>query len=227
MAVSIRAKFRIALFFAVFLFPHAAIADIYKYQTASGEIIFTTEPRSDLKLIEVIGSSGKAKKPKAGGAPSAKASNPSGGKDSGAKAVPPPTTPPRDPTHAYDAYIREASEKYGIPFAFIKAVIRIESYFNPRAVSRAGAMGLMQLMPGTARQMQVDDPFDPRQNIMGGTRYLRHLSDRYDGDINLILAAYNAGPGNVAKVGGIPFEGTQRYVRNVYTWYLKYREMEP
>ena len=113
---------------------------------------------------------------------------------------------------------------YGIPVAFIKAVIKIESNFNPRAVSKVGAMGLMQLMPGTAEHMQVSDPFDPHQNILGGTKYLRRLSDRYDGDINLILSGYHAGPGNVAKAGGIPFEKTQQYVRNVYNWYVRYRE---
>ena len=132
----------------------------------------------------------------------------------------------KDASQNYDLIIREASESYGIPYAFIKAVIKIESNFNPRAVSHAGAMGLMQLMPATAEHMGVTDPFDPRQNIMGGTKFLKRLSERYDGDINLILAGYHAGPGNVERVGGIPFEKTQQYVRNVYSWYVRYRESE-
>ena len=84
----------------------------------------------------------------------------------------------------------------------------------------------VKLMPATAEHMRVEDPFDPRQNIMGGVRYLRRLSDRYDGDINLVLSGYHAGPGNVEKAGGIPFEKTQQYVRNVYAWYLRYRDAE-
>ena len=128
-----------------------------------------------------------------------------------------------DNSKAYDSYIQEASQIYNIHAAFIKAVIKIESNFNPKAVSRVGAMGLMQLMPATAAHMNVTDPFDPRQNILGGTRYLRRLADRYDGDINLVLSGYHAGPGNVEKAGGIPFEKTRDYVKNVYTWYVKYR----
>ncbi len=201
--------------------PTAAYADLYRYQTREGEIILTTEPRKDLKLLEVIrdnaSKSSSHSKSSAG-----TASNGSSGHSP--KAGVSPAQAPA--SNRYDDYIAEASEKYQIPTAFIRAVIKIESNFNPRAVSRVGAMGLMQLMPETARHMQVDDPFDPRQNIMGGTRYLRRLSDRYDGDINLVLSGYHAGPGNVEKAGGIPFEKTQQYVRNVYGWYLKYQAEE-
>ncbi|MCL2325916.1 MAG: lytic transglycosylase domain-containing protein [Proteobacteria bacterium] len=184
----------------------AAYADIYRYQTPDGEIVLTTSPRKDLKLIGVIRNDAR---------PAAKApSSPSSPQTKVNAAM-------RE--QAYDAYIEEAANLYGIPKAFIKAVIKIESNFNPRAVSSAGAMGLMQLMPGTAKHMGVEDPFDPRQNIMGGVKYLRRLSDRFDGDINLVLSGYHAGPGNVAKVGGIPFADTQRYIRNVYAWYLRYQ----
>ena len=145
-------------------------------------------------------------------------------KDTGVKKASVPSNVVTDNSKTYDAYIAEASQIYNIPAAFIKAVIKIESNFNPRAVSRVGAMGLMQLMPATASHMKVEDPFDPRQNIMGGTRYLRRLADRYDGDINLVLSGYHAGPGNVEKAGGIPFEKTQNYVKNVYSWYVKYRD---
>ena len=123
---------------------------------------------------------------------------------------------------AYDGIIREASERFDIPFEFIKAVIRVESAFNPGAVSHAGAEGLMQLMPPTAEELGVTNSFDPEQNIMGGTRYLRYLSDRYDGNINLVLSGYNAGPGRVQQYGGIPFEATRRYVQNVYRYYQEY-----
>lgn len=194
--------------------PCAAQADIYRYENANGEIILTTQPRKDLKLIEVIRDSAKPSQPKS----SSLSTRPAASSASEKKSV------SRDASHDYDAYIEEASNLYGIPVAFIKAVIKIESNFNPRAVSRVGAMGLMQLMPATAEHMRVTDPFDPHQNILGGTRYLRRLSDRYDGDINLILSGYHAGPGNVEKAGGIPFEKTQQYVRNVYSWYVRYRE---
>ncbi|RWR05555.1 lytic transglycosylase domain-containing protein [Siminovitchia fortis] len=117
--------------------------------------------------------------------------------------------------------INRAAETYRLPSKLIKAVIRHESNFNTRAVSRTGAAGLMQLMPATARGLGVTDIMDPEQNVMAGAKYLRNMLDKYKGNVKLALAAYNAGPGNVDKYGGIPpFKETQNYVRKVTDTYL-------
>jgi hypothetical protein len=121
-----------------------------------------------------------------------------------------------------DTVINRASRRYGIDASLIKAVIRAESNFNPRAVSSAGAEGLMQLMPGTARGLGVSNSFDPEQNVMAGTRFLKDMLDRYDGDLNSALAAYNWGPGNVdKKTGALPRE-TREYMARVNKYYAEY-----
>ena len=127
--------------------------------------------------------------------------------------------------HRYDTLIEEAAHLYQLPQPFIRAVMRVESDFNPTVVSPAGAMGLMQLMPKTARSMGVSDPFDVRQNILGGARYLRILANRFKGDLVLTVAAYNAGEHAVQKYDGIPpYKETQRYVRRVLKHYYAYRD---
>jgi soluble lytic murein transglycosylase len=127
------------------------------------------------------------------------------------------------PTRAWDGVIARAGRTHKIEPGLVKAVIHTESAFDPKAVSRKGALGLMQLMPRTAAWLGVDDPFDPWQNITGGTRYLRYLMERYEGDLELVLAAYNAGERVVDHYGGIPPYGeTQRYVRKVLSLSNRY-----
>lgn len=124
---------------------------------------------------------------------------------------------------SFDNIIKTASMRYGVEEGLIKAVIRQESNFNPTAVSRAGARGLMQLMPGTAAGLGVRDSFDPEQNIMAGTRFLKDMLDRYNGDVDQALAAYNWGPGNLDKSRGafLPRE-TREYLVKVKRYYAQY-----
>ena len=115
-----------------------------------------------------------------------------------------------------DAIFEAAALRYNVSPNLLKAIAKVESDFRPDATSKAGAMGIMQLMPGTARGLGVTDAYDPEQNIMGGAKYIRQALDQFDGDVQLALAAYNAGPNNVEKYGGIPpFNETQNYVRVV------------
>lgn len=123
----------------------------------------------------------------------------------------------------YDAYISEASQLYSLPEALIRAVIRTESNFHPTSRSSVGAVGLMQLMPATARSMGVTDRYDPYQSIMGGCRYLRLLANRYRGNLYLTLAAYNAGPGAILRAGGVP-TNVIGYVNAVTHHYRYYHE---
>ncbi len=123
------------------------------------------------------------------------------------------------------AIVQEAAERYTIPEALILAVIKIESNFSPTAVSRVGAQGLMQLMPGTASDLGVTRPFDPHQNVMGGTRFLRQLANRFEGDIVRTLAGYHAGGGAVSRREGVPFTATEQYVRWVLDQYYRYRTL--
>ena len=127
---------------------------------------------------------------------------------------------------SFQAYIRTASQKYGVDPALVEAVIQVESGFNPNAVSRKGATGLMQLMQSTAAQYQVVNRFDPRQNINGGVRHLRYLLDYFNGEIPLVLAAYNAGKGAVERYQGIPpYPETRRYITKVLGFHSRFRKL--
>jgi soluble lytic murein transglycosylase-like protein len=121
------------------------------------------------------------------------------------------------PWRAYNELIDKAAARYDLDPDLIRSVMQTESAFNPMAVSPAGAMGLMQLMPELAEEFGITDPFDPEQNIMGGARYLRQLLNMHDGNVRLAVASYNAGPGAVARYGGRvpPFDETREYVKRV------------
>ncbi len=128
-------------------------------------------------------------------------------------------------TKKYDLYISEAAEKYGVSFALVKAIIKVESDFDHRAVSRCGAKGLMQIMPMNFRDLGISDPFDARQNILGGTRYFSQLLERYDDQISLTLAAYNAGPTIVDRLRRIPpYPETRDYVEKVIKYYNRFSD---
>lgn len=133
---------------------------------------------------------------------------------SGFAAVPAETAPRASSRGAqFESLIAQHAEANELDPVLVRAVIEAESAFNPRAVSHVGAMGLMQLMPGTARELGVTDPFDPNDNIRGGTKYLRTLLNRFDGKVELALAAYNAGPGAVERYDGVPpYRETRNYV---------------
>lgn len=145
--------------------------------------------------------------------------------------APEPSTPARVTPSSktklteFDEIIDEMALKYRMPVNLVRAVMHAESAFDPNAISHVGASGLMQLMPATAREMYVKDIFDARENIEGGTRYLRVLANEFDGDMVKMVAAYNAGPDAVRKYGGQvpPYPETQAYVRKVLSLYFQYK----
>lgn len=127
----------------------------------------------------------------------------------------------------FASLINQAAQKYNVNPELVQAVVKAESNFNPGAVSSSGAMGLMQLMPGTARSLGVTDAFDPAQNIDGGVRYISQLLDHYNGNVKLAVAAYNAGPGAVDKYNGIPpYTETQTYVNRVLGYFTSNNEWQ-
>jgi soluble lytic murein transglycosylase-like protein len=195
--------------------PPGGRADVYRCEGKDGSLTFTNVKAPNQRCVLLMKETPKASASSAARSRSA-ASRPASG------SVTPGDEGQR--RRRYDAYIEEAARLYQLPSEYIRAIVRVESDFVPTAVSRVGALGLMQLMPQTARSMGVTDPFDPRQNILGGSRYLRVLANRFEGDLILTTAAYNAGGGAVQRYGGIPpFAETQRYVRRVLEHYQRYR----
>lgn len=216
----------LCVLFALSVPPAKAQAALYRYQAPDGTTLITTEKQGrGYKLLEVLsGPSPSASKPRNKPTPKPAAPKPTAPQSSAPKPAFESSRSTRRGPQGFDDIIEEASEAYDVPFGFIKAVIRVESAFRPEAVSPVGAMGLMQLMPRTAASLNVTDAYDPRQNIYGGAKFLRILIDRYDGDINLILAAYNAGDVAVKRYGGIPYPQTRDYVASVYYWYKIYEK---
>lgn len=124
----------------------------------------------------------------------------------------------------FDHYIRDAASLHGLDFALVKAVVQVESNFNPNAVSDAGAIGLMQIMPANLSAFRLHDPYDPRANIMAGTRYLKSLLKKFNENLELSLAAYNAGPATVERYNGIPpYPETRKYVKRVMAYYARFK----
>jgi soluble lytic murein transglycosylase-like protein len=184
-------------------------ADIFKFTDSDGIIHFATTPGGDKRYRVYIHGNGVA-----------------GSQSQVAPGVIPVLPSDHDVARytRYDDPIRGAATLYQIPEQLVRAIIRCESDYDPRAVSVSGARGLMQLMPDTAMLMQVRDIDDPRENIFGGVRLLRVLANEFNGDLELTVAAYNAGDGAVIRSGGIPpFAQTRDYVVNVTKFYRRYR----
>lgn len=197
-----------AVLLVVLAYPGLARTDVYTYTDANGVVHFTNirPTSSEARRFKVVMRTPPARKARPG-----------------VVAVMPHDTDPSR-FRRFDTYIREASRLYAMPEPLIRAVIHVESYYDPRVVSHCGAQGLMQLMPETGRRMGVRDPFDPRQNILGGTRYLRYLANLFGGDIVLTIAGYHAGENAVTRYRGVPpYETTQRYVPAVLRHYYRYR----
>lgn len=212
MGLRLSAKILAASLIACVYLPQSAEASVYRYELEDGTVLFTTEPQRGQQPTAVYGDERRS--------PASSDTTRDGRPMPSAPDRPNPN--PRRAQDAFDDIIQRAATAYNIPFSFIKAVIRAESAFDPHAISHAGAQGLMQLMPRTAESLNCSDPFDPEQNIMAGTQFLRVLSNRYNGDINLVLAAYNAGSGTVARYDGIPYEATRRYIERVFSYYQEY-----
>jgi hypothetical protein len=197
---------------AAMMVSSAALADnFYACPTPDGDIVYTNFKKSRNCRLEMKGISGKPAK--------------SSGKKYSGNRLPGAPAPIKD-WSIYAPIIKEAARIYELPEYLIKAVIQAESALDPYAVSSAGAEGLMQLMPGTASDMKVSNSFDPRENIMGGAKYLRLLANTFDGDMILMLAGYNAGHNRVMKNGNRvpPISETQAYVRIVYNYYMKFKK---
>jgi len=180
----------------ILIFASLSFADVYQYTSEDGVVCYTDLPfgkKADLVMKDKVGPSQSQKKHE--------------------------RTDYKD-TEYYHSIIHEKASKYNVDASLVKAVIKTESNWNERAVSRKGAVGLMQLMPSTANDMNVRNAFDPEENIEGGVKYLRNLLEQFNGDLTLALAAYNAGPKRVDKFGVVPpITETKQYVKKVLSLY--------
>ena len=191
--------------FCLILITQPLLAEIYIYQGPNGERLISDRPPADdhgsYRLVtkrDTLSNAGHilAKRPISNGGP-----------------------------RRFNQYISAASNQYNVDPALVEAVIQVESAFNPNAVSKKGATGLMQLMKATASQYKVKNRFNPRENIYAGVKHLRYLLNRFDGEIPLVLAAYNAGATTVEKYKGIPpYPETKRYVTKVLGYHDRYRQ---
>lgn len=189
----------LVIIFCIFSLPPTSSAGIYRYEDENGVIHFTNCPREAKFKLYIRESKEDVD-----------------GRNSSFSYI-------RD-SNQYDALISEFSKKYQVDFALIKAIIRAESGFNPNAVSRKGARGLMQLMPETASRVNVSNSFNPRENIEGGVRYFKYLLSLFNDDLRLSLAAYNAGENIVSEVRSIPpYRETVDYVKKVLSYYQSYK----
>ncbi len=190
----------VGAFFCVFLlwFPKPTLPGIYVMVDTNGVYHFTNVPTSHKYRIFIRDKSSRSSKRK----------------------LQPFTKNPAQ----YEFLIHRYARKYGVESALIKAIIHTESHFNPHAVSKKGAQGLMQLMPETARDLSVRDVFDPEENIRAGVQYLKMLLEKFKGNLPLSLAAYNAGPNLVGQYGKVPpYSETKDYIKKVLTYYRLYR----
>ncbi len=195
----------IALFFTLFLSATPSTAGIYRYVDENGVIHFTNCPRDPNFQLYIR----ESKEDVGTEAPSL---------------APTPVLSSADSKN-FDSFITEFAKKYEVDFALIKAMIRAESGFNPYAISRKGAKGLMQLMPDTALRMNVGNVFSPKENIEGGVKYFKYLLSLFNNDLRLSLAAYNAGENIVSQLGTIPpYRETVDYVRRVLNYYRSYKQ---
>jgi len=191
----------LVIFFCLFFLTSLSSAGIYRYVDENGVIHFTNCPR-DPKFKLYIRESKE---------------------DVGDENNPSSVSYIKD-SNQYDSLISEFSRKYQVDFALIKAIIRAESGFNPVAISRKGAKGLMQLMPETAQRVNVSNIFSPRENIEGGVRHFKYLLSLFNDDLRLSLAAYNAGENVVAELRSIPpYRETVDYVKRVLSFYQSYK----